>query len=73
MPTKPTKPKPTKPNSIQELLACQVYELVRVTADFVCPEGKSVIEIEAGLLDHLAQDCALKRDVAKQILQAERT
>jgi hypothetical protein len=58
-----------KQMSWQELICSQVYGLVRETADAICPEGMSVIEIEADLLDALAATCAAKRDVARALLK----
>jgi hypothetical protein len=55
--------------SWQEMICCQVYGLVRETAEAICPEGKSSIEVEADLLDALAVNCAAKRDLAKSLLR----
>jgi hypothetical protein len=55
--------------SWQEVICRQVYGLVRETAEAICPEGKSSIEVEADLLDALAANCAAKRDVAKALLK----
>jgi hypothetical protein len=56
--------------SIQELLARQVYALVRETADAVCPKDKNILELEGELLAHLAAECALKRDAAKMFAKS---
>jgi hypothetical protein len=61
-------PKPKEQMSMQELLCRQVYGLVRETADAICPEGQSAIEVEANLLNALALNCAAKRDVARALL-----
>lgn len=57
-----------KPMSVTELLCRQVYGLVRETAEAICPEGQSVIDVEADLLNALAVNCADKRDVAKALV-----
>ncbi len=56
-----------QPMSMQELLCCQVYGLVRETADAMCPKGQNVLEVEADLLNALAVNCAAKRDLAKML------
>jgi hypothetical protein len=55
--------------SWQEMICLQVCGLVRETAEAICPEGKSSIEIEADLLDALAVNCAAKRDLARSLVK----
>ena len=61
--------KKSKGVSIHELLVDQVYGLVRATADAICEGDDDVFKVEAELLDVLAKNCAVKRDVAKALAE----
>jgi hypothetical protein len=62
--------KPREQMSMQELVCRQVYGLVRETAEAICPERQSVIEVEADLLNALAVNCAAKHDLARALVGA---